>query len=841
MFARFGSFAQKYKWYILAFWLAFTVFMFIQAPILSEVGVTDQSQFLPSQTESVYARNLVNEKFGNSTSATSGLIVVYNPTGLTAQDMNNAKALHDWIISENGPEKVAYVASIFESESLRSSLVSADNTTMMMSVGFTTPVLDDLKSDIAQIRGQFTEYTGTNFFFTGSVGFLHDLFESVQRTIDKTTWVTIILVIALLLIIYRSPIAALVPLLAIGLSFLITRGVIGYIAQAGISFSTVTDAYLVVTIFGVGTDYCLFIISRFREEMRRPELKSGIETTVSRIGPIIVASAITVVVAFLCLSVSKFEMNKTTGLALAIGIGVTLLIGLTLVPALMSIFGRKLFWPSKILASVTKEPKRDKKVWRWLSWDKIGEFIAKHPLWVMIPIIILLVLPYMAIPRLTLSANVLTQLSTDEESTQGLNVMREHFNMGEMSPLYLLVQAKQGSMFTPESLQELDKVIQDLSGSSDISNVKHPSVVSKQLISTSVQIKSLGDAVMTPNFNPTMLATLTPLSTQLQGMATGYSGVIQSQNFNMAIADLTVISTLSVQLGTAPPAELPALLVQLQTQIYDLSNSLEGLGNEFAFNGSGMFTEWLKGVYFSTDLTVARIYLVLSIDPYSNESSAAVHRIREAVSTAVSDAGMENVQTYVGGDTALYADMLKTSNDDLTIVIVITSVCIMAVIFFLLRSLLASIYMVITVLLNYGATLGITAWIFQDLLGYSNLINVLPVFLFVILAAVGADYNIFLVSRIREEFETKSIKEAVHIAVANTGNVITSCGIILAGTFATLASSSFPMVLEIGVAIAIGVIIDTFVVRALLVPSLAALFGRWGWWPAKQFKTLKNK
>jgi RND superfamily putative drug exporter len=116
----------------------------------------------------------------------------------------------------------------------------------------------------------------------------------------------------------------------------------------------------------------------------------------------------------------------------------------------------------------------------------------------------------------------------------------------------------------------------------------------------------------------------------------------------------------------------------------------------------------------------------------------------------------------------------------------------------------------------------------------------LPVFLFVILAAVGADYNIFLVSRIREEAETKSLKEAVHHAVAHTGNVITSCGIILAGTFATLTSSSFPMVLEIGLAIAIGVIIDTFLVRALLVPSLAALCGRWGWWPSKLYRTLKK-
>ncbi len=837
MFAAFGRFALKYKYYILAVWLALTAFMVIQAPLLSEVGVTDQSQFLPKQTESVFARNLIDEKFSTYESSASSIIVVYNPEGLNDADMSRAKALHDWLVSDSGSALVKQVVSIFESQSLRSSLVSEDNTTMMMSVGFSTPVLDDLKPDIQQIRAQFATYPGTNFYFTGSVGFLHDLFESVQRTIDKTTIVTIILVIILLLIIYRSPIAAMVPLVAIGMSFLITRGVIGYIAQAGISFSTVTDAYLVVTIFGVGTDYCLFIISRFREEMKKPDHKQGILTTMKRISPVIMASAVTVVIAFLCLSVSRFEMTKTSGLALAIGIAVMLAIGLTLVPALMSIFGRRLFWPSKTLTAVNHAPKTKK---RWLGWDKTGEWISRHPLWTAIPIIIVLLVPYIAIPRLTLSANVLTQLSKDEESSQGLNVIREHFPMGELSPLVLLIQSKDATLLTPKSLEDINEVVQSLSSSSDISRVDYPTIPANQLVGTSAHIKRLGDMVVTPNFDPNMLAALEPLSSQLQQMAISYSGVTSSQNFNIAIADFAQISVLSEQLNTATPADLPALLAQLQNLLYDLSNKLTGLSNEFAFKGSGQFTDWLKSTYFSTDSTVARIYLIPSVDPYSNEATAVVPIIRQEVATAVTNAGMEDVQTYVGGETAIYADMLTTSNDDLTIVIVVTSIGILVVIFILLRSLIASIYMVITVLLNYGATLGITAWIFQDLLKYNNLINMLPVFLFVILAAVGADYNIFLVSRIREETETKSIKEAIHNAVANTGNVITSCGIILAGTFATLASSSFPMVLEIGVAIAVGVVIDTFVVRALLVPSLAALFGRWGWWPSRLFKTLKK-
>ena len=127
--------------------------------------------------------------------------------------------------------------------------------------------------------------------------------------------------------------------------------------------------------------------------------------------------------------------------------------------------------------------------------------------------------------------------------------------------------------------------------------------------------------------------------------------------------------------------------------------------------------------------------------------------------------------------------------------------------------------------------MGIATWLFLDVLKQSTLIYMLPIFVFVILIAVGSDYNIFLVSRIREESRQKPMKEAICNAVTNTGGVITSCGIILAGTFATLTSAPLQMVYQVGAAIALGVLIDTFLVRAIVIPSLASIIGRWNWWP----------
>ena len=146
--------------------------------------------------------------------------------------------------------------------------------------------------------------------------------------------------------------------------------------------------------------------------------------------------------------------------------------------------------------------------------------------------------------------------------------------------------------------------------------------------------------------------------------------------------------------------------------------------------------------------------------------------------------------------------------------------------------------MVATVLLNYGTTLGITTWLFLDVMKQGSMIYMIPLFIFVILVALGADYNIFLVSRIREEALQRPIKEAVNHAVTNTGGVITACGIILAGTFATLTIAPLRVVLQIGAGITVGILMDTFLVRALLVPALATLAGRWSWWPSGLFKKL---
>jgi RND superfamily putative drug exporter len=153
------------------------------------------------------------------------------------------------------------------------------------------------------------------------------------------------------------------------------------------------------------------------------------------------------------------------------------------------------------------------------------------------------------------------------------------------------------------------------------------------------------------------------------------------------------------------------------------------------------------------------------------------------------------------------------------------------VLLLLLRSLIAPLYLLAAVTLNFFAAIGVCSFVFQRVQGQDGIYYAIPLYTFIFLVALGADYTIFLMSRVREEGRHRGMEAGVPVAVANTGGVITSAGLILAGTFAVLTTTPLTLLYQFGVCVAVGVLLDTFIVRGLLIPSLALLLGRWNWWP----------
>jgi RND superfamily putative drug exporter len=835
MFSVLSRFTSRYRIIITVVWLAAAVIFFVFSPKLSEVGVTDESQFLPQDTQSATATRLLKEKFTSPTKvpASTGIIIIYNANGLTDIDMQEAQTIHDWLVSSSAPPEIEGVTSIYENAALRSTLISTDQTAMMMIVNFSVGSLSDAaKTAITQIRDYLQQYQPKgNIYFTGETGLLQDMFASIRKTIDRATLITVILVAILLLIIYRSPIAIFLPLLAIGCSFAVSAGIIGFLGKAGAKFSTLAEAYLVVIIFGIGTDYCLFIVSRFKEELRGKERGEAQNRAIKYIAPVIAASALTVIAAFLSLGVSNFGMNQTMGYALAIGVAITLLVGLTLVPALMSLFGKHLFWPARI-----SSPKRE----GVFGWHSIGNLVSQHPVMVALPLIVILLLPYLALLHLNRSADMINQLPQSSESVKGYRVMAEHFAVGELSPLYVLIESKQGEITSPASLQAIGGIAQSLQKVPGISHIDYYSTPSEQLSDLATQFKDIGDS-LGKGSRIDQLTSLQTAEQLMKSLALQYPGIAQSSNFQQVGTNLNQISAIIGQVSTTNPENMPALITQLQGTIYKASDNLNSLVGEFKLESDTPFTAYLLTTYFSSDKTIAKIDVVISGDPHADETINTVARLRDTVKKSVASSTLAGSSHYVGGEAAVRADIMLTNDADFGRVVGLSIVGIFIVIAILLRSLLAPLYMVATVLLNYGATLGIATWLFLDVLKQNSIIYMVPLFIFVVLVALGADYNIFLVSRIREEMYNRPIKDAVSQAVANTGGVITACGIILAGTFATLITSPLEVVFQIGAAISLGVLIDTFLVRALLVPTLATIAKGWSWWPSSLFRRLSKR
>jgi uncharacterized membrane protein YdfJ with MMPL/SSD domain len=290
--------------------------------------------------------------------------------------------------------------------------------------------------------------------------------------------------------------------------------------------------------------------------------------------------------------------------------------------------------------------------------------------------------------------------------------------------------------------------------------------------------------------------------------------------------------------GAAANAPDPKLLAALPAGLEQVAAGLEGLRKTFAAQPNALIlpatylatNEELRALrvsYLSADGTAARLQVVLKVGPYAPEALAAVGQLR----TAVNQDGATGV---VEGSSAIVADLQASSNRDMVRVVIWVLAGVFVVLVLLLRALVAPLYLILTILLSYGATLGIVRVVFQNILGTSGVTWWVPIFMFVMLVALGMDYNIFLMGRVKEEVATSGNREGVRTAVARTGGIITSAGIIMAGTFGAMMSASILGLVQVGFAVAVGILLDTFVVRTALVPAIAVLLGRWSWWPRRQ-------
>ncbi|MFF5233049.1 MMPL family transporter [Dactylosporangium sp. NPDC000521] len=226
---------------------------------------------------------------------------------------------------------------------------------------------------------------------------------------------------------------------------------------------------------------------------------------------------------------------------------------------------------------------------------------------------------------------------------------------------------------------------------------------------------------------------------------------------------------------------------------------------------------------------VARFALLLAVNPASNEAIDLVHDHLRADLHAVAPPG---TRVLVGGTTAIYADIDAANTRDLSVILPVAALLIAAILGLLLRSVVAPVYLVVAVLLNFAATLGAAIYLFQGLAGRPGVTFQLPIVLYLFVLAIGTDYNILMIARLREEARAGNApRAAAALAVRHAGPSVAAAGLILAGTFAVLALAPVSFLRQIGFSVAAGILLSAFVMSMFLVPALTALLGHAAWWP----------
>jgi RND superfamily putative drug exporter len=870
MFERLGRVVVRAPRLVILAWLLLAAAAALLAPPLSSVGSADETSFLPPDAESVTARTVLGAGFPDQAPPGSATLVISRDASLTATDRAYLAGLAAWATGPDAPAEVARtVTRVVTAESnpeLASLFQSADGTTEMATVNLSVAPFQQSANDaVVAIRDHVaaTAPPGLRVNVTGSAGIGRDYLGAIVDGTDRTTFVTVVLVILILLAIYRAPLAALLPLLTIGAAFFVSRGVLGWLAQAGWHVSSLIGSFVVVLVFGVGTDYTIFLVSRYREELARATAaappgadprtarEAAVRVTLGRIGAVIGASAATVVVGLGAMAFARFGMIQTTGPALALAIVITLFAGLTLAPALLVVFGPALFWPRHPRPAAAGERG---------SWDRIAALVVDHPILVSVAVLGVLAIPLVMLPGLRTSFNMLSELPANADARVGFDRAASHLDRGRLMPITIVVSAP-GSDFTSTerlvALEAATKTLVGIDGVGVVRDLASPSGTglpdafrpSGQLAAYASQVALLAQ----PGAVDIVLAQPAKVS-QLQAGGAWLRSIVSAAPWVQGRADFRAAADAirSMERGLAgltasrppTPAQAAADKAAIADAAGPMASALKSLSAAFAGRPDDVMlpsltsgaaagqVQRLVAAYVATSGSVTRILVDTRDDPYSSPALATVGRIRAAL-PALRDAFGSSAAILVGGVPAESADMQSTIEGDFGVVALATVLGILVVLVVLLRSVIAPLFLVGTVLLSYQTTLHLSAGLFQDVLGQPGATYFLPLLVFVLLVALGSDYNIFVTSRIREESEGGDLRAGIRTASARTGTVVTSAGVILAGTFGSLTTAPLQVLFQVGAAVALGVLLDTFIVRSLLVPALTAVFGAWSWWPSR--------
>ena len=624
-------------------------------------------------------------------------------------------------------------------------------------------VLELVEREVDRIRAQLSAQKCDHLAFgiSGSAAVGGDMLRAAAESIKNTELLATCLVMFILLVVYRAPLLAAIPLVTIVVSLSLSLDTLALLTQVdqipGMSwwdfkvFKT-SKIFIVVILFGAGTDFCLFLIARYREELERglpPD--EAVSAALAGVGSALSASAMTTILGLGMMFFAEFGKFRNSGPAIGFCLAITLLACLTLAPALLRAMGTRVFWPfhrgigspsNKATASPSTSTR---------AWQQLAIWIVRYPGRILVTSVLVL-LPLAGVGLFTadhVTFDFPSELAGDRTSIRGTNLLKQHFPVGEGGPIVVLANKPNAGFIDQQShvpasamtgILELTVVMNDIRGIDSVRSLYEP----------------LGDPPK-----------------------------------RMSVAATTKI----------------ALRKHPLTQALFLAQSAPHRGN------------------------VTRFELILEDDPFSREAMTTFARLNDhliALSESPDSFWHGASFAYTGTTAGIY-DLRQVTRGDNWRIRVLVVIAVFVVLLVVLRHPVICCYLIVSVLFSYLVTIGATELFFQWAYGdtFRGLDWKVPIFLFVILVAIGEDYNIYLVTRVFEEQKRHGPFAGLRLAIVRTGGIITSCGMIMAGTFVSMTIGSLRGMIELGFALSLGICLDAFIVRPILVPAFLALMYRW--------------
>ena len=804
-FARIGSFVGRRYKLIIVFWILLFAASFPLSQQLSQVTTSSTSGGQSSSSQSALAQNLMAQEFPHPQSNASAIILLQgnnvtdNATKIftlhleqrleapgVLNSLENVTTIYaiarialigaylqkgyNFTAAQSSANQTLWADTLSEILSqypklippaIIQNFISPNKNAMIILVTFsqapgsfgkadTDPILKNvviMRNIISQLKASDSEPLQT--YVTGDLATTADSSLGSTADLSRIEPVTVGAILVLAGLFFVAIVTPFVPLVTVGMALLMAEGGLYLIGKYIIPIQDTTTTFLFTIMLGVGTDYAIFLMARYREERVEGRDKTqAVLTSITWSGESIATSATTVIIAFGAMTLTTFTLLRSIGVGLGFGVLIALLVSLTLIPSLILVAGDRIFWPTsgeRFEAYAAKARKR--RAERPGYFRRAASFSVRRPVLVIgLALIISIPATYISLTEST-SYDFAAGLP-QAESVKGITALEQSFGAGQIGPTQVLVQFPvpilvNGNL-TASAQTSLEKLSQNITGLSNVKEVTGP--------------------------------------TRPNG--------IQVNATNMA---------------SLAPEERQAILGSI-----------------------------------GKDYRTAMLTILFAEEPFTQNSLNTVTQIRSlSTSLQSSDPSLAQDTILVGGASASTLDFANETVNQFNTIRVLTVVAIFVVLLVVLGSYPLAITGILSIGLSIIWAYAATLLFFNNVL-QSGVLFIIPLVLFLLLYGIGMDYNIFILTRIREEAQKgKETRQAVVDAVDRTGGIITALALILAGALGSLLLSSNRLLEGFGFAIALAVVLDAMVVRTYLVPAIMSLLGPRAWWGPNRLRRVR--